>query len=78
MSVIQSKITPSVIEQCLHNKYQHHNAQANEYRQQLIMGQQVGKKRKSDDDEQHNNKECVGATAASFLTLNSSLAFCEG
>ena len=72
MSVIQSKITPSVIEQCLHNKYQHHNAQANEYRQQLIMGQQVGKKRKSDDDdEQHNNKECVGATAASKITLNS-------
>ena len=76
MSIIQSKITPSVIEQNLRNKYQRHNARANEYRQRLIMGQQVVvKKRKADDDDDddcNNKEECVvGPIAASCLTLNS-------
>ena len=73
MSIMQSKITPSVIEQNLRNKYQQHNVRANEYRQRLIMGQQVVvKKRKADDDYCNKKEECVvGPIAASFLTLNS-------
>lgn len=74
MSIIQNKITPSVIEQNLRNKYQRHNAQANEYRQQLITGKQVVKKRKLDDDDDDDcnmKEECVGAVAASCLTLSS-------
>lgn len=66
MSIIQSKMTPFLVEQRLREKYRMHNAHANEHRRKLTSLQQT-KKRKSIDD----NTGCVGDAAASRLTLHS-------
>jgi hypothetical protein len=66
MSLIQSAMTPDLVEQRLREKYRIHNAHAYEHRQRILSTQQ-SKKRKSIDD----NNGCVGSAAASSLCLHS-------
>lgn len=64
MSIIQSKMTPALMEQRLLEKYRIHNAHANEHRQRISSVRQSTKRKSIDDGD-----ECVGGTAASRLTL---------
>ncbi len=64
MSIIQSKMTPALMQQRLLGKYRIHNAHANEYRQRISSVRQSTKRKSIDDGD-----ECVGGTAASRLTL---------
>jgi hypothetical protein len=66
MSVIQSKVTPALIEQRLREKYRIHNAHADEHRQRISPVRQSTKRKSMDDGDEY-----VGGTAASRVTLRS-------
>jgi len=65
MSIIQSKMTPALMEQRLLEKYRIHNAHTHEHRQRISSVRQSTKRKSIDDGD-----ECVGGTAASRLTLS--------
>jgi len=61
MAVIQSNITPSLLEQKLQTKHQIHNAHASEHRSKLQETQQQSRKRTLTEE----SSNCVGYSAAS-------------
>lgn len=70
MSVIQRKITPGLLEERLQEKYRLHNENAKHHRQKVILAQQSRKRKAAEETSQ---EECVGCSAASKISLQSTL-----